>query len=100
MASTFLHEDKPQSPDERAGDRPPFCTQCGEEMWAMSVSTVSTDKGVDGTYKYECKRCGGSTKVQCHSDNAGGLSIVPVLGNDVARPVSAARRFLQGTFGV
>jgi hypothetical protein len=46
-------------------------------MWAMSVSTVSTDKGVDGTYKYECKRCGGSTKVQCHSDNAGGLSIVP-----------------------
>jgi hypothetical protein len=32
MASTFLHEDKPQSSDERAGDRPPFCTQCGEKM--------------------------------------------------------------------
>ena len=77
MASTFLHEDKPQSPDERGGDRPPFCTQCGEEMWAMSVSTVSTDKGVDGTYSYECKHCGGSTKVNCHSDNPGGLSIVP-----------------------
>ena len=77
MASTFLHEDKPQSSDERAGDRPPFCTQCGEEMWAMSVSTIITDKGVDGTYKYECKRCGGSTKVHRHSDHAGDLSIVP-----------------------
>jgi hypothetical protein len=77
MASKFLHEDKPQSPDERAGDRPPFCTQCGEEMWAMSVSTIITDKGVDGTYTYECKHCGGSTKVHRHSDNAGGLSIVP-----------------------
>ena len=43
----------------------------------MSVSTIITDKGVDGTYTYECKHCGGSTKVHRHSDNAGGLSIVP-----------------------
>ena len=45
----------------------------------MSVSTIITDKGVDGTYTYECKHCGGSTKVHRHSDNAGGLSIVPVF---------------------
>jgi transcription elongation factor Elf1 len=77
MAFTFLHENKPQPSDERAGDRPPFCTQCGEEMWAMSVSTIITDKGVDGTYTYECKHCGGSTKVHRHSDHAGDLSIVP-----------------------
>ena len=43
----------------------------------MSVSTIITDKGVDGTYTYECKHCGGSTKVHRHSDNAGDLSIVP-----------------------
>jgi hypothetical protein len=34
MASTFLHEDKPQSPDERAGDRPP------RALWLFSLVTI------------------------------------------------------------
>ena len=54
----------------------------GWKLWThqgaeFSLPGLSTDKGVDGTYKYECKRCGGSTKVHCHSDKPGGLSIVP-----------------------
>ena len=59
----FLHEHKLQSPNELAGDRPPFCTKCEVEMWIISVSTIITDKGIDGTYVYECKHCGRSTKV-------------------------------------
>ena len=81
FAMSFVHEHKPQSPDELAGDRPPFCTQCGEEMWIMSVSTIITDKGVDGTYTYECKHCGCSTKVSRHSDQAGDLPIAPDFSN-------------------
>jgi transcription elongation factor Elf1 len=81
MASTFLHEDKPQPPDELAGERPPSCARCGEEMWTVSVATVVTDAGVDGTYTYECKNCGASTKVRRHSDRAGDLAIAPDFGS-------------------
>jgi DNA-directed RNA polymerase subunit RPC12/RpoP len=81
MVSTFLHEDKPQPPDELAGDRPPFCAQCGEEMWTQSVSTIVTDNGVDGTYTYECKHCGAKAKVHRHSVHADHLAIVPDIGS-------------------
>jgi hypothetical protein len=81
MSSTFLHKDKPRPPDDLTGDRPPICTQCGEEMWLVGVSTIMTDKGVDGTYAYECKHCGRSTKVRRHSDHAGDLPIAPVSAN-------------------
>jgi transcription elongation factor Elf1 len=64
----FLHEDRPRPPDELAADRPLSCAQCGEEMWTVSVSTIVTDKGVDGTYTYECKHCGATAKVRRHSD--------------------------------
>lgn len=44
-------------------DWPPFCTKCEAEMWIISVSTILTDKDIDGTYVCECKHSGRSIKL-------------------------------------
>ena len=77
MTTTFLHEDKPQPPDEVAADKPPFCGQCGEEMWMVSVVRTITDDGIDGTYTYECKYCGGRRKIHRHAERDEAVPITP-----------------------
>lgn len=77
MVTTFLHEDKPRSPDELPTDETPFCNQCGEPMWMTSVSKTIADHGTDGTYVYECRYCGGRKTVNRHTAHGEGPPIAP-----------------------
>lgn len=79
MVTTFLHEDKPQAPDEVTADKPPFCGQCGEPMWLTGVSKTIGDDGIDGRYTYECKYCGGRKTVKRHDAPNADPPIAPDL---------------------
>jgi uncharacterized Zn finger protein len=79
MTSTFLHEDRPRSPDDVGPDKPVFCDNCGNEMWMMNVEKNVSDAGIDGFYRYECKHCGLAQTIHSHSDNPERPKIVPDL---------------------
>src|ERR1035437_5264170 len=100
VASTFLHENKPQPSDEVAGDRPPFWPQCGEVMWTMSVSTIITDRASTAPIHTNANNAEAAQRSTAIPTTPVICLSCLILGNEVARPVSAARRFLQGTFGV
>jgi hypothetical protein len=57
MTSTFLHEDKPVSPDEAVDMDAPFC-KCGGRMWLTRVKTQIYATGPESEKTYECKLCG------------------------------------------
>lgn len=79
MVATFLHDEKPVSPDEFSSEKPPICAGCNEPMWLLRVDKTVSDKGIDGTYTFECKHCGSLQRVHSHTDRPGGIPIAPEL---------------------
>ena len=58
MTATFLHADKPVSPDEEIDGRAPDCEVCGATMWLTNRTRRSNDDGTRDIRSYACKNCG------------------------------------------
>jgi hypothetical protein len=63
MTATFLHADKPVSPDEEIDVRAPDCEACGATMWLTNRTRRSTDDGTREIRSYACKNCGAAKDV-------------------------------------
>jgi hypothetical protein len=58
MSATFLHVDKPLSPDEQIDAPAPACPGCGKPMWLTRFIRRASDDGVSDLRSYECRTCG------------------------------------------
>jgi transposase-like protein len=58
MNSTFLHDAKPQPPDESFDTKKAVCETCGSRMWLMKIETTLRDGIAKSVSEYECKQCG------------------------------------------
>ena len=63
MPATFLHADKPISPDEEVDGHAPECEACGATMWLTNRTRRSTDDGTSELRSYRCKTCGAAKEV-------------------------------------
>jgi hypothetical protein len=79
MSSSFLHEDRPVSQDELPAPPAPQCQRCQGEMWLIRVTKVISDRGVQGSYRFECRSCSFKETVEVRADNPAAIPIVPSL---------------------
>jgi hypothetical protein len=48
-------------------------------MWLIRVTKVISDRGVQGSYRFECRSCSFKETVEVRADNPAAIPIVPSL---------------------